>query len=91
MLADFVLTQQSLDLEPQETKRKQALFKIEQQLKIASSASLSSQHSASAKAEEARNCEEELEDAAKRLGVASVIANRARDNAKTAKEESSKF
>lgn len=52
---------------------------------------MSAKHSALAKTEEARRCCEGLEVAEERLEVAKIAANKARNDAKTAKEEASKF
>lgn len=70
-------------------KREQALVEMGRKLQVASSAALSAQHTASAKAEEARKCRKELEDAEERLGVAQIAANKAHDDAKVGKEEAS--
>lgn len=91
MLAVVALAEQNLNLEHQVTKRKQGLVEVERKLQVGSSAALLTWHSALAKAEEARKICEELEDAEERFGVALVAASKARDNAKEAKEEATKF
>lgn len=73
------------------TKREQAPVEVERKLHALSCAALSAQHSTSAKAEEAGKCRRDLEDGEVRLGVAQVAAIKAHDNAKTSKEDASKF
>lgn len=58
------------------TKRNLAPVEMERQLMVASSAALSAQNSALAKAKKVRKCREKLEDAEERLGVAPVAASK---------------
>lgn len=88
-MAVVSLSVRSLDVERLVTKRKQALIEVEQNLQIANNAALSTQHSCLAKAEEALNCRGDMENAEELLGVAQVAANKARDDSKVAKEETS--
>lgn len=76
-----------LDLERQATKREQALNELEQKLQVASSAASSAQYSALAKVENTREYRKESENAEEQLEVVQVAACKARENAKTAKQE----
>lgn len=63
---------------------------MEQKLQLASSAEFLAHHSAFAKAEKARKCCLELEDAEEQFGVALVEAQRDPEGAMVAKNEASK-
>lgn len=91
MLAVDLLAEQILHSKRQVTEQEEAFVEVERKLHVACSAAFLRYHSALTKAEEARKCHEELEDAKELLGVAQIAANKAHDDAKTAKEEASIF
>lgn len=86
MLAVFLLAKRSLDVERHVTKGKLALVVVERKLQVASSATLSAQNSALAKAEKMRKFDAELIDVEEQLRVPQIASNKAHDDAKTAKE-----
>lgn len=64
---------------------------VEQNLQADSNTVLSAQHSALAKAEEVHSYLEDMDDAKEQLKEVHFSASKARDNAKMAKMEASKF
>lgn len=68
-----------------------ALFEMGRKFLIASSAVLSVQHSALAKAKEVFKCGEKLEDAEERLRVAHNATNKAREDAKMTEEDAFEY
>lgn len=91
ILGIVALDEQSFHLDYQMKKGEQALVEVERKFQGESSAALSTQHCALAKVGEARKCHQNLKDAEIRLKVAQVTTNRARNDAKVAREEASKF
>lgn len=84
MLAVIALADLALGLERQVAKLKYILFETERKFKVGCSAALPVQHSASARAYEARKYGEKLNEAVERLRIELMAAEKTCDDAKTA-------